>query len=198
MTWADSDGLCASVRSGNDERVLSRGRSRPTCEVVRDPRLAHQPLRVGHPPGRGHGRCVHRTCRSDRPRDRAPRRSRPPCSACLTALSSLAAHQAAVPRTDDDATPVVVVTKIPLPWYVPRVVVARKFRDAIPEYEAVPGLAYKYFTIADDAKFGGIYLWNSRAQAKAWFNEAWHARVLAQRGAAAQVTMFDAPLVLDN
>ena len=64
--------------------------------------------------------------------------------------------------------------------------------------EAVPGLAYKYFTIADDAKFGGIYLWSSRAQAKAWFNEAWHARVLAQRGAAAQVTMFDAPLVLDN
>ena len=124
--------------------------------------------------------------------------TRAPISAALIALSSLAAAQTAVPRTDDDATPVVVVTKIPLPWYVPRVVVARKFRDAIPEYEAVPGLAYKYFTIADDAKFGGIYLWSSRAQAKAWFNEAWHARVLAQRGAAAQVTMFDAPLVLDN
>jgi hypothetical protein len=71
-------------------------------------------------------------------------------------------------------------------------------QKTVPQYQALPGLARKYFTISDDGKFGGIYLWNSRAQAQAWFNDAWRAKATATYGASPEVTYFDAPIVIDN
>src|SRR5262249_15136041 len=68
----------------------------------------------------------------------------------------------------DDATPVVVVVKIPKPWYAARFVVVSKMRDSIPQYENIPGLTYKAFSIAQkDGQYGGIYYWKDRASADA-------------------------------
>jgi hypothetical protein len=67
-----------------------------------------------------------------------------------------------------------------------------------PLYERLPGLTRKYFTISDDGKAGGIYLWASREAAAAFYNEGWRTRVLKIYGAPAEVSFFDVPLVVES
>src|SRR3954463_6535465 len=61
------------------------------------------------------------------------------------------------------------IVRIPAPWYAPRFLIARRFRAAVPAYEALPALVAKLFTITDDRRFGGIYLWRDRAAATAYY-----------------------------
>jgi len=94
-------------------------------------------------------------------------------------------------------TTVTVVVAIPTPAGLSRAAVEQGIQKAIPTYRTVPGLLRKYFTVGDH-DFGGVYLFNSRAAADAWFNEAWSKRVVATYGAPASVTYYDVPVVLDN
>ena len=104
-----------------------------------------------------------------------------------------------LPSIPAPTTPVAVIVKVPKPWYAPRAVVVGKMRDTIPQYENLPGLNYKMFSFARmDGHFGGIYLWQDRASAEAWFNPAWFERVRRERGVEGQVRMFEAPVVLVN
>jgi hypothetical protein len=81
---------------------------------------------------------------------------------------------------------VVGVVRVKAPWYAASVFIRGKFRSAVPEYEAKRALETKYFTIADDGRFGGIYLWSTRADADAFRSIAEHVRDLEGlvRGAA--------------
>lgn len=95
--------------------------------------------------------------------------------------------------------PMVVIVKVAKPWYAPDFLVVRKMRAALPQYQRIPGLTYKIFSLArPGGEFGGIYLWQDRASAEAWFNPAWFRRVKTERGVDADVRMFDAPMMFDN
>lgn len=97
------------------------------------------------------------------------------------------------------AVPVVVIVRVPKPWYAPKALVAGKMRDTVPQYANLPGLMFKAFSFErDSSDFGGIYFWRDRAAAEAWFNPAWFERVRNERGVDAQVRMFDAPVSIDN
>jgi hypothetical protein len=87
------------------------------------------------------------------------------------------------------------VVRIHAPWYAPRFVIAGRFRDAVPEYEAIAPLETKYFTISDDREFGGIYLWRTRASADSYYDEAWRRGVRERRGVEPDLLVFDAPLL---
>ncbi len=89
-------------------------------------------------------------------------------------------------------TRAVVVVRVPAPWWAPRFAITSKFVDAIPEYAVAPGLAYKAFTVGEDGRFGGVYLWDSRSVAEGWFDEKWHARVRNVRGVDGEVRVLDA------
>jgi hypothetical protein len=93
---------------------------------------------------------------------------------------------------------VVVVVRIPAPWYAPAFLIRRRFRQAVPQYQALPGLRRKYFTLTDDRLFGGIYLWDDRASADAFFTDAWHASVRRKYGVPGQVDVFDAPFTVEG
>jgi heme-degrading monooxygenase HmoA len=72
-------------------------------------------------------------------------------------------------------------------------------RDTIPQYADLPGLSFKAYSFERaSGDYGGVYLWQSRKAAQAWFNAAWFERVKRERGADAQVRSFSAHLVLDN
>jgi len=92
----------------------------------------------------------------------------------------------------------VVIVRIPAPWYAPNFMIRRKFAQAAPEFQAVPGLERKYFTITDDRLFGGIYLWEKRPAADAFFSPAWHERIQKKYGTPAKVDVFDAPFVIEG
>ena len=50
----------------------------------------------------------------------------------------------------------------------------------------------------DGNSVGGIYLWNSRAEAEAVFTESWRAYVRGKYNSEPSVTYFDSPVTVDN
>ncbi len=121
-------------------------------------------------------------------------------SILLSTIATTASVDAfAIDAADTAAVPVVVVVKIAKPWYIPKALIARKMRQALPQYQRLPGLTYKIFSIArPGGEFGGIYFWKDQASARAWFNAAWYRRIKEQRGVDADVRMFESPVMFDN
>lgn len=119
-------------------------------------------------------------------------------AACLLG-PTLAAAQLPSTAAFDPAAPVAVVVKVPTPWYAPQALVKRRMREAVPQYEALPGLVFKAFSFARaDGHFGGVYLWSDAAAAAAHFDASWFARVQRERGTAADVRLFEVLLTLDT
>jgi hypothetical protein len=110
--------------------------------------------------------------------------------AAMLATASLAPVSAEAQAAPSPA-PVVAIVEIQAPWYAPDFVIRHKMRETIPEYAALPGLLFKYFSIAEGDKFGGIYLWRDAVSAHAWFSPAWFDTVLRTRGAPAHVRFFE-------
>jgi heme-degrading monooxygenase HmoA len=96
------------------------------------------------------------------------------------------------------AGPVAVLVAVPVPPGLPRAQLEAAFVGSMGDYKGKPGLIRKYYTIGDDGRAGGIYLWESRAAAEAWYNDAWKAGVLKRWGSPASVTYFDVPAIVDN
>ena len=115
-----------------------------------------------------------------------------------TGLAQPASSATSSPPATTTSGPVAVVVSIPLPSGIPREQAIAAMQKSVPQYQALPGLARKYFTLSDDGRFGGIYLWNSRAEAQAWFSDGWRAKAAATYGAAPEVTYFDVPIVLET
>jgi hypothetical protein len=119
-----------------------------------------------------------------------------------TALSAFSMSAIAEPNFGDGFSansPVAVVVKVPAPWYAPRFLVTSKMRDTVPRYQAMAGLNFKAFSFAKaDGHFGGIYLWEDLDAARAWFTPQWFELVKQERGAPANVRVFEVVLALDN
>ncbi len=143
----------------------------------------------------------------------------------VASLSAAAQAQAAAgpvpePGALAQDVPVVAVVNVPAPWYAADALIARRMKATTAEYQAAPGLLWKYYTLADNAPelsplvpadvarvparadtertFGGIYLWKDARAAGAWFGPAWFERVRKIRGVDGRVRLFEAPVVLDN
>jgi hypothetical protein len=75
----------------------------------------------------------------------------------------------------------------------------RIYLSTAPTYQGVPGLFKKHYVLSEDgATAGGVYLWNSRAEAEALYTDAWRAFVAEKYGTEPTVTFFDSPVTVDN
>jgi hypothetical protein len=90
------------------------------------------------------------------------------------------------------------VVTVPNPPGFTRERIVAAMQSTVPQYQRLPGLERKYFTLSDDGKFGGVYLFHSRGEAQAWFSDAWKAKSLATYGVSPTVTYFDAPIVIEG
>ncbi|MGF6306311.1 hypothetical protein ABIB82_000269 [Bradyrhizobium sp. i1.8.4] len=73
------------------------------------------------------------------------------------------------------------------------------FLGTAPIYRGIPGLFRKTYVLSEDGMTaGGIYFWNSRAEAEALYTDAWRARAREKYGADPTVTYFESPVVVDN
>jgi hypothetical protein len=120
------------------------------------------------------------------------------CAAVAGCGSTSIARRAGSAAADGPGSRALAVVRIARPWYAPRFVVRKKFREALPEYEREGELDAKYFTIADDGRFGGLYLWKSRGAAESHFDAAWRAGVRERRGVEPDVLMMDAPYLIEG
>lgn len=92
---------------------------------------------------------------------------------------------------------VIVEFKLPQPMTVDQ---AREtFQSTAPKYLGMAGLVRKYYFLSDDgAKAGGIYLWQSRAQADLVYTDDWKAFVRGKYGSEPTLTYLACPVVVDN
>jgi hypothetical protein len=91
------------------------------------------------------------------------------------------------------------ITTFRLPKPITRDEAQEIFLSTAPKYRDVAGLVRKVYVLSEDGSTaGGIYLWNSRADADAMYTESWRAFVRGKYGTDPSVTYFDSPVVVDN
>jgi hypothetical protein len=93
---------------------------------------------------------------------------------------------------------VTVLTRVQLAPQITKEEVYQAIEASIPYYQSVPGLLCKAFTLSEDNKIGGAYLFESQAAAEAHFDEKWYERVRRTYNVEGEVLFFDSPVVLDN
>lgn len=72
------------------------------------------------------------------------------------------------------------------------------FEASAPNYQNVDGLRRKHFLLSDDGRTaGGVYLWDSRRQAEALYDQAWRDRVAARYGSEPHITYYDSQVTVD-
>lgn len=75
--------------------------------------------------------------------------------------------------------------------------VRASFEQSAPAYQSIPGLVRKHFLHAEDGgSGGGVYVWESRAAAEAWYTDTWVERVTAKFGPP-QIDWFTSPVTVD-
>jgi quinol monooxygenase YgiN len=96
------------------------------------------------------------------------------------------------------STLVAAIVKLPIPAGFDNARLDAAMLKTVPSFQAMPGLVRKYYTITDDQKFGGVYLWQDKASADAHYNDEWRARMLKVYGAPADLTYFSVPIVIEG
>jgi hypothetical protein len=75
----------------------------------------------------------------------------------------------------------------------------QKMLGTAPKYEGLDGLTRKYYVTTEDGKHaGGIYLWESREKADAWYNEQWWSYMTEMWGERPLVEYLNCAIVVDN
>lgn len=94
---------------------------------------------------------------------------------------------------------IIVLTAFTLPKPVTREEARSIFLSTAPTYRGVQGLLRKHYVLSEDGTTaGGVYLWNSRAEAEAMYTDSWRAFVRQKYGTDPTVTYFDSPVLVDN
>ena len=66
-----------------------------------------------------------------------------------------------------------------------------------PTFLAAKGLIRKYYLNGDEGG-GGVYLWESRAAAEAWYDADWWVRAEKTFGVRPKLTYYDNYVIVDN
>jgi len=91
------------------------------------------------------------------------------------------------------------MTTFRLPKPITREEARRIFLSTAPKYKGAPGLFRKCYLLSEDGgTAGGVYLWNSRAEAEAMFSESWKTFVREKYETDVSISYFESPVVVDN
>lgn len=76
---------------------------------------------------------------------------------------------------------------------------AAAFQAAVPMFQSVAGLVTKYFYVSEDGRrAGGIYVWESRADADRLYNGGWRPFVEKKFGSPPSIDFLNSPVMVDN
>jgi len=91
------------------------------------------------------------------------------------------------------------IARFPLPTGTARETIEQALQDVAPQFKTIPGLHRKYFLLSADGKTcGGVYLWASVAEARAFSEGPLRTMVREKFAVEADITYFDTPVVVDN
>jgi hypothetical protein len=93
---------------------------------------------------------------------------------------------------------IVAVVRFALPAPMSRADAADWFASGAAAYQTVPGLQRKHFLLGEGGSTaGGVYFWDSREAAEAFYSDGWRARLAAKYGQPT-VQYFDTPVMVDR
>ena len=73
------------------------------------------------------------------------------------------------------------------------------FASTAPRYLAMPGLVRKHYLLSEDGRTaGGVYLWQTRADAERVYDDAWRGFIRDKYGCEPRVSYFHTPVMVDN
>ncbi len=73
------------------------------------------------------------------------------------------------------------------------------FAGTASKYQEIQGLIRKYYLLSEDGRSaGGVYLWESRADAEKLYTEDWKKFIQDKYHSEPTVTYFECPVVVDN
>lgn len=93
--------------------------------------------------------------------------------------------------------PVVAIVTFPADTNRPAADMRSLLETAGPAYVSIPGLRRKYF-LQGDGIAGGVYEWGTRAQAEAFYDEAWYDAMTRRSGSRPEVVLFASPAIADG
>lgn len=91
----------------------------------------------------------------------------------------------------------IVTFKLPRPWSVEEA--ASVFRSTAPKYLGKAGLVRKHYYVSESGdRAGGIYFWQSKADALACYTGEWKAMVAGKYGSPPDIQYVHVPVTVDN
>ena len=94
---------------------------------------------------------------------------------------------------------VIALVQFRLPEPISREKAREIFMSTAPKYREIHGLIRKNYLLAQDGRSaGGMYLWDSQAQAEAFYSDAWKQFIIDKYNAPPSVTYFESPVMVDN
>ncbi|MGI8526940.1 MAG: monooxygenase [Pseudolabrys sp.] len=75
----------------------------------------------------------------------------------------------------------------------------KMFQSTAPRYQGLAGLVRKNYLLSEDGRrAGGVYLWETRADAERVYNDEWRKVMTDKYGAPPRVEYLDSPVMVDN
>jgi len=91
------------------------------------------------------------------------------------------------------------ITRFRLPAGVSRQTIEQALHEVAPQFKTIPGLLRKYFLLAEDGSTGGgVYLWSTLAEARAFSEGPLRAMVREKFAVEPEISYYDTPVIVDN
>ena len=95
--------------------------------------------------------------------------------------------------------PVTAIVRFAVPEGKSQADMAATFEASAHLYQGVKGLIRKYYLISEDVgTAGGVYLFETQADAVRLYDEAWRAGIRERLGAEPVIEYFNSPVIVDN
>ena len=94
---------------------------------------------------------------------------------------------------------IVAIVTFQLPKPTTLAEITKTFQATAPKYQGMAGLLRKNYILSEDGRrAGGVYVWNSRADADRVYTPEWKAFVQDKYGSAPQIEYLNSPVMVDN
>jgi Putative mono-oxygenase ydhR len=91
----------------------------------------------------------------------------------------------------------IVTFRLPAPANLDEI--TKTFQSTAPRYQGVPGLLRKNYWLSEDGRrAGGIYVWETRADAERVYTAEWKKLVESKYGTPPEIEYLHSPVMVDN
>jgi hypothetical protein len=94
---------------------------------------------------------------------------------------------------------IVTIVTFRLPKPVTLAEATAMFKSTAPKYQGLTGLVRKNYLLSEDGtRAGGVYVWETRADAERVYTEDWKKMVEAKYGSPPVIEYLQSPVMVDN